>query len=358
MEISLEFLRRRNRMKKVITSIFFIVLFAATTFADLKNDTLALKAYRDTLRLAKAQVFEFDNGDEVLFYRPHPFQFIKNVPNDFYQLGKATFSKKNLPALGAIIGSTTLLIALDQPIIDGAQQFGRFINLDPAKKSKTAISVNFGSFEVDVLDLPQNLNSAIYFMGEGWPSILIAGGFYGYGLIANDFRALQTTSQMTEMFFTLAFTTQFIKRITGRESPWIAMGEDGSQKPGGAWRPFPAPAKYQQNVPHYDAFPSGHLATAMATVTILAGNYPDNKYIKPVGYTLMGLLGYSMLNNGVHWISDYPLAIAIGYTCGKIALSRGQKIIGRKGIDRGMSSSLTPAYLGNGSIGLSYRATF
>jgi hypothetical protein len=354
----MEFSRKNSGMKRAITSMFIGVLFVASAFAESRKDTLVLKPHRDTSRLAKAQIFELKNGDEVLFYRPRPFQFIKNVPNDFYQLGKATVSKKNLPVLGAIIGSTALLVALDQPIIDGAQQFGRFINLDPAKKSKTAISVNFGSFEVDVLDLPQNLNSAIYFMGEGWPSILIAGGFYSYGLVANDYRALQTTSQMAEMFFTLAFTTQFIKRITGRESPWIAMGEDGSQKPGGAWRPFPAPSKYQDNVPHYDAFPSGHLATAMATVTILAGNYPDNKYIKPVGYTLMGLLGYSMLNNGVHWISDYPLAIAIGYTCGKIALSRGQKFIGRKGAEPGFSSSLTPAYLGNGSIGLSYRATF
>lgn len=358
MGLSMEISQAGKWTKKVFISMLLVALFVVSTFAETKRDTLIYKAHRDTIRLAKAQVFELKNGDEMMFYRPRPFEFIKNVPKDFYQLGKATVSKKNLPALGAIIGSTALLIALDQPIIDASQQFGRFINLDPAKKSKTAISVNFGSFEVDVLDLPQNLNSAIYFMGEGWPSILIAGGFYGYGLIANDYRALQTTSQMAEMFFTLAFTTQFIKRITGRESPWIAMGEDGSHKPGGAWRPFPAPAKYQDNVPHYDAFPSGHLATAMATVTILAGNYPDNKYIKPVGYTLMGLLGYSMLNNGVHWISDYPLAIAIGYTCGRIALMRGQKFIGNKGTDRGISSSLTPAYLGNGSIGLSYRATF
>ena len=98
--------------------------------------------------------------------------------------------------------------------------------------------------------------------------------------------------------------------------------ESADPVPAGDWHPFPNPGKYQKSVSNYDAFPSGHLATAMATITILAGNYPDNKYIKPVGYSLMGLLGYAMLNNGVHWISDYPLAIAIGYTCGKIAVSR------------------------------------
>mgnify|MGYP000031688049 CR=1 FL=1 len=128
--------------------------------------------------------------------------------------------------------------------------------------------------------------------------MLIAGGFYGYGLIAKDNRALQTTSQITESIFALGLTTQFLKRITGRQSPFRAMDENGV--PGGDWHPFPAPSRYQKSVSNYDAFPSGHIATAMATVTILAGNYPDNKYIKPVGYSLIGLLCYSMLNNGVH----------------------------------------------------------
>ena len=109
---------------------------------------------------------------------------------------------------------------------------------------------------------------------------------------------------------------------------------------------------------NHDAFPSGHLATAMATITILAGNYPDNKYIKPVGYSLMGLLGFAMLNNGVHWMSDYPLAIAIGYSCGKIALSRGRQVIPKLGHSNGATSALMPAYLGAGNVGLSYRATF
>lgn len=358
------FLQIKPNMTRGFLKIFvlFFLLFHSVISlkAESKKDTLINKAWRDTFRIQKAQIVEMDSSNPMIFFRPKPFQFAKFVPSDLYNLGKTSFSKKNLPKLGAILAGTALLVAVDQPIIDAAQQFGRFINLDPAKKSKTVIDVNFGSFNVDVLDLPQNLNSAIYFIGEGWPSILIAGGFYSYGLIANDYRALQTTSQLAEMFFTLAITTQFVKRITGRESPWVTMNSDGSGsgKSGGTWQPFPPPAHYQNDVPRHDAFPSGHLATVMATITIISGNYPDNKYIKPIGYTLMGLLGYSMLNNGVHWISDYPLAIAIGYTCGKIALSRGRQIIPRKGTYRGSSSSLIPVYLREGGIGLSYRVTF
>jgi len=359
MGLNMKIARLIFRKFKLIILFSFLISSSLFLKAESKKDTLVYRPWRDTVRIQKAQLVDLDKDNSALYFRPKPFQFAKNVPSDIYLLGKTAFSKKNLPKFGAILAGTALLVAIDQPITNAAQQFGRYINLDPTRSSKTVIAVKLGGFNVDVLDLPQNLNSAIYFIGEGWPSILLASGFYSYGLIANDYRALQTTSQLTEMFFTLAFTTQFIKRITGRQSPFRAMDEYyGKPVPGGTWHPFPNPGKYQKTVSNYDAFPSGHLATAMATITILAGNYPDNKYIKPVGYSLMGLLGYSMLNNGVHWMSDYPLAIAIGYTCGKIALSRGRQILKMKGADHGVSSSITPIYLREGGLGLSYRKTF
>jgi len=337
--------------------LLLLILFPVVLsgYAESKKDTLVYKAWKDTVWLQKAQIVNFESNDSMLYFRPKPFQFAKNVPLDLYQLGKTSFSKKNLPKLACILAGTALLVAVDQPITDAAQQFGRYIHLDPnRRKTKTIIEIN-GS---NVLDVPTSVNNAFYFLGEGWPNLLIAGGFYSYGLAANDYRALQTTSQMAEMFFVLGITTQLIKRVTRRESPWITMGYDGSKKKGGNWDLFPISGIYQKSGPRYDAFPSGHLVTAMATITILSGNYPDNKYIKPVGYSLMGLLGYSMLNNGVHWASDYPLAIAIGYTCGKIALSHGIQVISKKLKDHGISSSLTPVYLGQGSLGMSYRLTF
>jgi hypothetical protein len=266
--------------------------------------------------------------------------------------GKAVVAKKNLPKLGMLIGATAVLVAFDQPLLDAAQQFGRYIHLDAERKFKRAISFNIGNFKVPLLDVPQNLNSAFYFIGEGWPSILVAGSFYGYGMFSNDYRARQTSSQLAEMFFTLAITTQVLKRMTGRQSPF------NSTKAGGEWHPFTNLSTYQADVSNYDAMPSGHLATIMATVTILSGNYPSNKFIKPVGYSIMGLLGYAMMNNGVHWMGDYPIAIAIGYTCGKIALSRGQKTIQKKSTVTGYKSSLMPLFFGSNGYGLSYRLTF
>jgi hypothetical protein len=34
-----------------------------------------------------------------------------------------------------------------------------------------------------------------------------------------------------------------------------------------------------------------------------------------------------MLNNGVHWASDYPLSLAMGYTIAGMVLKRGRKVI-------------------------------
>jgi hypothetical protein len=76
---------------------------------------------------------------------------------------------------------------------------------------------------------------------------------------------------------------------------------------------------YERNQPKYYAFPSGHITTAITTITVVAENYPDVWWIRPVGYSLTGLLGVSLVNVGYHWYSDLPLGIALGYTFGMLA---------------------------------------
>jgi prolyl-tRNA synthetase len=60
----------------------------------------------------------------------------------------------------------------------------------------------------------------------------------------------------------------------------------------------------------------------MATVTIIATNYPEYKWIKPVGYSAMGVLAFNMVSGKVHWASDYPIGIFIGYVMGKEIANR------------------------------------
>lgn len=241
--------------------------------------------------------------------------FITNVPADLLQIAKAPCKKSNLPALAVVAASTALLIPFDQEILDEVKRSSEHIHLQPQTDYKVMLHVG----DTKILKLPKNINTALYQIGEGGTSMLVSGGLYIYGKISKDYRALQTASDLVETFITMGITTQVLKRISGRESPFVRT------QPGGAWHPIPSFKEYQQNTPNYDAFPSGHLATMMATVTVLTTNYPEKKWIAILGYSLIGLSGWAMVNTEVHWVADYPLALALGYISGKITCLRHKK---------------------------------
>ena len=149
--------------------------------------------------------------------------------------------------------------------------------------------------------------------GDGRTQFMLAGAFGAYGLLADDDRALRTGLQIVEVVFAAGAIVQVLKHVTGRESPFVRS------TPTGVWRMFPSQIDYHRKVPYHDAFPSGHICTSIATVVVIAENYPDNPWIRPVGYSLAALVGIGMANNGIHWYSDYPLGIFIGYTVGMLA---------------------------------------
>ncbi len=238
---SMEITARLPVFFKRSASLLLFLLIANGLFAESKKDTLVYKARRNTVRLAKAQLYELQGGNSMLFYRPRPFEFAKNVPSDIYLLGKAAFSKKNLPKLGLILAGSALLVAVDQPITDAAIQFGRYINLDPARKSKTLVEFNIGNFHVNALEIPDNVNSTIYYLGEGWASILIAGGFYSYGL--GNQRLSRSSDHITnrgKYFCTWELPPSFSNALPDAKVHFRAMA-DPNPVPGGDWHPFPAP---------------------------------------------------------------------------------------------------------------------
>ena len=264
------------------------------------------------------------NNDITLNYeRPKPFEFIKVFPRDYKDFFKRTFRKDQIKYISAIAASTAILLAYDEEILMAVQKSGQNIHL-PGTSNETPIlnyQMNVAHKDIKLqFNIPTDLNSTFYYLGDGWTHTTIALAFWAAGLINKDNRELRTSSEIAECIITTGIATQFLKHITGRQSPFTTTVN------GGAWHFFPNQSDYADHVPNYDAFPSGHLATAMATVTVIAQNYPEKKFIRPVGYTLMGLLGYSMLNNGVHWASDYPLGIALGYAFAKIAVSHGRTI--------------------------------
>lgn len=274
---------------------------------------------RDTLIVQtgipqNSQVFIY-HKDTLYFSKPNLLKNMGRVPSDMLGIAKSPFQQKNWIALSAVAASTALLILKDQDILNWVRKTSDGMGLSP----KSDFNIIWQIGKTRIIKSPRNLNTALYQLGEGGTSMALAGGLWIYGKIKKDWRAINTACDLAETFVTMGVTTQVIKRITGRESPFKATVA------GGRWAPFPSFNTYQQNTSSYDAFPSGHLATMVATVTVLTQNYPEKKWIKPVGYAILGLSSWAMMNTEVHWISDYPLAIAIGYISGKITTMRHQR---------------------------------
>jgi len=263
---------------------------------------------------SELQFFEITPNLEYGYSRPSFLDMLKHIPGDITEFGKFAFQKEHLIWTGASLGATILLLPLDQQLMDESIRLGSGINFNTGHSYG-----NIGPFRV----IPNDMNSAVYFIGNGGTTMLLSGFFYAFGTLGNDYRALNTSSELVEVLLATGVITQTIKRISGRQSPGPAIS---SGHPGGHWTPFPSIKAYQTQTSNYDAMPSGHLATFMATITVIAANYPEIKWIKPVGYTLMGIMAFEMMSSKVHWASDYPLALFIGYVIGRNAAKRRIKI--------------------------------
>ncbi|MDH3327076.1 MAG: phosphatase PAP2 family protein [Gammaproteobacteria bacterium] len=299
-----------------LTFIVFILCFVSNAFsADADNDQ-TLYANDKRLKTSASSV------DLLPYERPKGFDWLSASPGNLVSFAKRIRPKENAWWLAGIGLSTAVLIKYDQAIMDESQRFARRLGLisdtKNGRETYTLIDASAGGYDLPLI-FPKNLNSVMYFIGDGLTHLGIISGLAGYGVMNDDNRSLSTASQTVEALFVTGVVVQVLKRTTGREAGFKAT-EDG-----GKWQFFPNQMEYNKNVPKYDAFPSGHLATAMATTTVLAENYPEYTYIRPLGYTLMGLLSFAMMNNGVHWAGDYPLGIAIGYTAAKVAVERNRK---------------------------------
>ena len=220
---------------------------------------------------------------------PSWYQMFTNIPGDCVDYCNVTFKSEKIPLYAGVTLLTAGLIATDEKTWQESDRL--------YKRSGTV----------------KSLSDFFVTLGDGKSQFGLAALYAVYGFISSDNRALTTASQITQAVLASGSVVQVLKHITGRQSPFV------STKSGGKWDFFPNQINYHKHVPSYDAFPSGHLTTTMATVIVVAENYPEIKWIKPVGYTLTGLLGISMVNTGIHWYSDYPLALVLGYTFGMIA---------------------------------------
>ncbi len=222
------------------------------------------------------------------------YQMFTQVPSDYYLFLKDSFSKEEIPTFVNLAIVTGSLMSIDQT----------------GWKFQNSLFTRSG-FVRKYSDLAIDMGNSKYQLG-------LAALFALQGTVFGDAKSFKTASNIVESVLSTGLFVQVLKRITGRESP-VA-----STQPGGDWELFPSPKQYQKNQPRYYSFPSGHLSTATAIITVIENNYPDATWLKPVGYSLLGVLGISLVNEGMHWYSDLPLAYFIGYTFGNIVAPNNQ----------------------------------
>ena len=221
---------------------------------------------------------------------------ILNLPKNLKTWGVETFSKENAVALTGILGMTGIQVATDFE----SWQAARF----PIRRDERfRVFSNYGVSQ-----------------GDGFYQFALAGTFLGYGWFNSDNRAWRTAEQIVEAIFATGIIVQVIKHTTGRESPFSS--EDRT----GVWRTFPNQIEYHKDFQKYDAVPSGHLSTATTTFIVIQENYPEQKWIPYVGYPILGWIAIGLTATSIHWVSDYPIALAIGYQFGKIVTRRNQGV--------------------------------
>jgi membrane-associated phospholipid phosphatase len=218
------------------------------------------------------------------------YTMFERIPNDWARWWNATFRTDQIPGWLAVSALTAATIYTDQPTVDVADNW--------YKSSRTF----------------KDVSDFFVYIGDGKPQFGVAAAFGLYGWAADDQRALLTASQVTEAILACGTVIQVIKHVTGRETPVVSTQRNGR------WVFFPNQIEYHKKVPHYDAFPSGHIATALATFTVVMENYPEWKpWLQPIAYFTVGMIGLGMMATGIHWWSDYPLGLVLGYQFGMLA---------------------------------------
>ncbi len=253
------------------------------------------------------------------------YTMITKLPRDWNNFGNELFDTHTIPVVAGL-GVTTIA----------------FMIFDHKTYAQTRSFFSNSSFL-------QHTRDDIVNAGDGKYHLIAIGGFAAIGLATSDNRLLRTSSEMVEAFLASGMVVQILKHTTGRESPSAAMPDyDGD------WRLFPNQKQYQLHQPRYYSFPSGHLATMVGSLTVLNENYPEYRvWLRPASYLLTGMLGVSLVGKGMHWYSDLPLGIALGYSFGEIVSYRNGINVSRSLGENFPQINLSPSFtMYGGGVGL------
>lgn len=252
------------------------------------------------------KVDRLDHQERLSFW-----DVFSEVPNTYMNAGSIAAQRAER-SKWLTVGLTTIgALYYDQDLFLEAQKWGRSWGLSNKDELKPYGNIN----GFTLMWGPSDVSSTLYFLGDGWIHIGGAVGFLGYGYFADRTRPFNTAIEMLNGFLCATIFEQALKRAFGREGPEVYT------YPGGAWRPFPSQADYDKEKTRHDAFPSGHVMTTTVSFTVIRGNFPEyDSVLFPLQVVYTSALAFGMTNNGMHWVGDYPLGIALGYFFGRSAL--------------------------------------
>jgi membrane-associated phospholipid phosphatase len=284
----------RNAFYDFLLIIVLLLFGAPANSQNLRTGDSVNNISSNSDTLKKATV-NFYKSDSIFSFRSQK-GFFPSLLVDFEEQFVAPFkmNSKQLIMTGAAIGITAALIGFDDEI----DEWARVQKQDHKWVNKTSpVVTNFGG------------NWGVY--------SVIAGGVVS-AVFKNE-KGVQTSLLATQAMITSGVWVNIIKIFTGRERPKADYAF--SKAPGGTWYgPFAAydqDLKKRKPVSEFDAFPSGHTATAFSIATVIATQYNDKKAIPVICYTAASLVGLSRLTEHQHWASDVFVGGLMGYLCGK-----------------------------------------
>jgi membrane-associated phospholipid phosphatase len=208
----------------------------------------------------------------------------------------------------------------------------QFINTSIA----TGITVGLYFLDGDIDEWARNQKQKHNWVNKSSPFITHFGGDWGIystiasgllGAVCSKEKLVQTSLLATQAMITSGVWANIVKVLTGRERPMADYAFSKSES--GTWYgPF---AVWDQDlairkpVSAFDAFPSGHSATAFSIATVFAMQYKDIKAIPVICYSAATLVGVSRLTEHEHWASDVFVGSILGYLCGKQVVNHYNK---------------------------------
>jgi membrane-associated phospholipid phosphatase len=196
-------------------------------------------------------------------------------------------------------------------------------------------------------DEPLHSASQVLAFAGGPGPFLVGAGFIAAGHLAGNPGLYGAGTHVTEAVLLAAGLTALGKGMAGRALPGVKTSENFE------W----ARGFHRGNGP-FVSFPSGHTAAAFAMASALTGETaawrPElARYVGPFAYATASAIGFARLYQHVHWVSDLPLAAAIGTWSGISVESHVHRNSKRKAIARvAQCVMLQPAPQGGVLMGL------